>query len=157
MGRRSRKRGVVAPSRAREERPVPAPAPRRRGTRPTREDLPAPPWAPFPLVELAVLVAIVCLVAGFVSGGDSGGLLIACGLVVGSLAGLEVVIREHFAGVKSHTVVLALVPAVVAMAVAYFTGAPQWAVVAAGVPVLALAAWGLQRAFRRRTGGAGFR
>jgi hypothetical protein len=111
-----------------------------------------------PLVEICVLIALVCLVLGFfVADGDSSGLLIAAGLALGSLAGLEVVIREHFAGFKSHTTVLALAPAVAAMAIAYFSGAPRWVVPAVGVPVFVFGFWALRESFKRRTGGVGMR
>ena len=37
-----------------------------------------------------------------------------------SLAGLELAIREHFAGYRSHTLVLAAVPAVAVLAVLFY-------------------------------------
>ena len=46
------------------------------------------------------------LVAGFVVQGGRGPVLIGVGLVLGALAGLELSIREHFAGYRSHTLVL---------------------------------------------------
>ena len=68
---------------------------------------PKAPWAPFPLVELVVLLALLLLVAGFVVRGHRGTLMIAAGLILGTLAGLELSIREHFAGYRSHTALLA--------------------------------------------------
>jgi hypothetical protein len=73
--------------------------------------------------------------------------------VLGSLAGLEVAIREHFAGFKSHTTVLSLAVAVAAMAFAFFAGGPRWLVIAIGVPLFVFAFFLLRNAFARRSGG----
>ena len=150
MGRRSRKR-VPSPA---PDRPVPArpPASRRR-----RDERPRAPWGNFPLVELCVLIALVIGVAGFVTGGNRGGIMLAAAAALGSLAGLELAIREHFAGYRSHTTVLAAAPAVVAMGVLFFAAAPRVAMLGAGIGVFALAFWGLRELFRRRSGGYGFR
>ena len=71
------------------------------------EERPKAPWAPFPLIELVVLVALVLLVGGFVVRGHRGTLMIGAGLVLGTLAGLELSIREHLTGYRSHTALLA--------------------------------------------------
>ncbi|MDX6698014.1 MAG: hypothetical protein QOE65_1411 [Solirubrobacteraceae bacterium] len=145
MGRRSRKRAhTPAPER-------PAPARRRTGERPQA------PWGSFPLVELCVLLALVIGVAGFVTGGKRGGLMLATAAALGSLAGLELAIREHMAGFKSHTSVLAAAPAVLTMGGLFFAGAPQVALLGAGIGVFAAAFWALREVFKRRSGGYGFR
>jgi hypothetical protein len=156
LGRRSRKRASApAPRRAaapaRESSPAPAPARRRGGERP-----PAP-WGSFPLVELCVLLALIIGVAGFFTGGDQGGILLAAAAGLGSLAGLEVAIREHLAGYRSHTSVLAAAPAVLTMGVLFFAGAPRVAMLGAGIGVFGAAFWALREVFRRRSGGYGFR
>ncbi len=46
------------------------------------------------------------LVGGAVVQGRQGAVMIAVGLVLGALAGMELSIREHFAGYRSHTLVL---------------------------------------------------
>ncbi len=94
-----------------------------RPARPARSgppDRPPAPWGKFPLVELVVLLALVMLVAGFFVQGDRGITLIAAGVALGSLAGLELAIREHFAGYRSHTTVLAGAPAVLILGVGFF-------------------------------------
>jgi uncharacterized membrane protein YhiD involved in acid resistance len=96
-------------------------------------------------------------VTGFVVGGQRGGVMLAAAAALGSLAGLEVSIREHFAGYRSHTTVLAAVPAVVTMAILFFTRAPRGAMLAAGVVVFGAAFYGLRELFKRRSGGLGFR
>ncbi len=56
------------------------------------------------------------LVVGFFVGDGRGAVLIATGLALGSLAGLELSIREHFAGYRSHTTLLAGAAAVATLA-----------------------------------------
>jgi hypothetical protein len=81
--------------------------------RPRIEDRPKPPWHPIPLIEIAVLVGIVCIAVGFFSRDSTRGrTLLVLGFALGSLGGLDTAIREHFAGYRSHTLVLALAPAV---------------------------------------------
>lgn len=157
MGRRSRKRASApasgaAPAAGPRE-PVPAPARRRS----RRDQAPPAPWGSFPLVELMVLVAIVIGVWGLVQGGRSGMILLITGCVLGSLAGLEVSIREHLAGHRSHTTVLALIPAVVVVGALYFAGVPRLAFLAAGAAVFGTAFFALRELFRRRSGGLSFR
>jgi hypothetical protein len=121
-------------------------------------EAPKAPWSPFPLVELCVLIAIVVIVLGFLSDGPRRGALLACGVALGSLAGLEIAIREHFAGFRSHSALLAAAAAVfIAVPLYFLTGLPQVVLLAAGVVVYALAFAGLRRAFQAKTGGIGFR
>jgi hypothetical protein len=139
------------------ESAVAAPAPRRRRARALDDERPPAPWGSFPLVELVVLVAIVMLVAGFFVQGGRGPVLIGVGLVLGALAGLELSIREHFAGYRSHTLVLAGALGVAVLGgLAFLSGGSIWLPLALGAAVVAfaLAAWGLTRAFRRRSGQA---
>jgi hypothetical protein len=160
MGKRSRKRARPAAERVVEATPAAEPAKpaakpvsRRERERARRDRLPPPPWAPFPLVELSVLAALIIGVIGFFSSGRRGAILLVCAAVLGSLAGLEVAIREHFAGFKSHTTVLSLAIAVAAMAIAFFSGGPQWLILAVGVPLFVFAFFFLRTAFARRSGG----
>jgi hypothetical protein len=101
------------------------------------------------------------LVAGFFFvGGDRGAILIGAGLLLGSIGGLELSIREHFAGYRSHTLVLAGLPAAIVLGVLFYagpSGLPPIARAAIGGAVFALAATGLTRVFRDRSGGDSFR
>jgi len=153
MGRRSRARRAAPPA-----TPEPAPAPVRRPA-PLSDERPKPPWHPVPLVELSVLVGIVLLVLGFLSGLDTarGRLALLCGLVLGSLGGLDTVLREHFAGFRSHSTVLAALPAVLVAGALFFARAPWAVLVGGGVLAFALALWAFRTAFRRRSGGLSFR
>jgi|SRR4051794_14872759 hypothetical protein len=158
MGRRSRKRG--GPSGASRTFP---PAPREPagglgGPRAPMAEAPKAPWSPFPLVEVSVLVAIVLIVLGFLSDGPPRRALLACGIALASLAGLEIALREHFAGFRSHSALLAAAAAVLAAVPLFFlTGLPQIALLAVGVAVYTLAFVALRRAFQAKTGGLGFR
>jgi len=149
MGKRSRKRGGVLP-------PEPAAAPAPSVQRPRRvraEERPKPPWHPFPLVELCALLGIVLLVVGlFNASEDSGRLLIVAGMVLGSLAGLDTALREHFAGFKSHSTLIAGLPTVLVAGVLYFAGVVWPLLVAAAVVTFVITFSAARRAFRRKAG-----
>ena len=108
-----------------------------------------------------MLLAIVLFVAGLVIGGERGQIMLIGALGLGSLAGLELSIREHFAGYRSHTTLIAAVFAFVAMAVTFFAAGKGGAARAlllpvAGITFLASFYW-LREVFKRRSGGLGFR
>jgi hypothetical protein len=163
MGKRSRKR--PAPDRApstraeRDARRQSAQSTPRRGTR----EAPPAPWGSFPLTELVVLIALIFGVIGFIRfDTHSGKVMVAAAMVLGSLGGLEVSIREHFAGYRSHTTLLAASCAVGSMIlISVIAGKAGLAVLAivvgVGVLVFVLAFYGLRQAFIRRSGGLGFR
>jgi hypothetical protein len=106
-----------------------------------------------------VLIAIIILVAGFFVQGTRGVTMIATGLSLGMLAGLELSIREHFAGYKSHTSVLAGVLAVVVLGLGFFLfpGWPPAIKLALGATAFAAGFYLFREAFKRRSGGLGFR
>ena len=137
---------------------TPAPAPRRRRAEP--DGPPLAPWGSFPLVELAVLIGLVILIWGFFSDGSRQPILIGVGVVLCSVAALELAIREHFAGYRSHTLVLAAVPTVATLAVLFYAApsdlGPAVRLAIAAV-VFGLAAWGFTTAFRNKSGGYSFR
>ncbi len=160
----ARKRRKRRPPPSREQqatRSAATSAGERRRRRGEPEPPPPAPWGDFPLVELSVLAAIVMLVAGFFFvGGSRGPILIAAGLALGSIGGLELSIREHFAGYRSHTLVLAGVPALIVLGVLFYAGPdglPRPARAAIGLGVFAAAALLLARAFAARSGGRAFK
>jgi len=157
MGKRSRKqRGPDAFARE-GAGSGPAPSPARHAPRPV-DERPKAPWHPVPLVELCVLIGIVLIVAGFFFRDDRrGGILIVSGLALASLAGLDTVVREHFAGFRSHSTLLAGVPTVLVTGILYFSRAPIAALLIAAVVVFAAAFTTFRRAFTRRSGGLSFR
>jgi len=135
---------------------APRPATARRRPRPNLDERPPAPWGSFPLVELAVLAGIALLVAGFVVQGGQGTTMIAAGAVLCSIAGLELSIREHFGGFRSHTFLLSGAVAVAVLAGLAFLVPSLWLpiAVAISVGVFAVAAVALTRAFQRRSGRA---
>jgi hypothetical protein len=135
--------------------------PRRRRNRPTIDERPPAPWGKFPLVELVVLLAIGLFIAGLVVRGDRGQVMLTGALALGSLAGLELSIREHFTGYRSHTTLLAAVCGFLAMAITYFAAGKGnlsrgLMLPVAGIVFMA-SLWFLREAFKRRSGGLGFR
>lgn len=148
MGRRSRNR-PPAPAPAAPTAPRPAPL---------TDERPKAPWHPFPLVELCALVGIVLIVLGVIDlESDRGRMLLVFGLLLASLAGLDTAVREHFAGFRSHSTLLAGLPAVLAAAAVFFGRAPWIVVVAVAAAIFAGALVLFRNAFRRRSGGPAFR
>lgn len=175
MGKRSRKRGGVdvvespttrsqrdearrrraeAVERARTEG---KPARKPRPGRTSFEDRPPAPWGNFPLVELCILIGIILLVAGFVVRGERGITMVIGGMALASLGGLELSIREHIAGFRSHTTLLSGAIALAAMAVTYFTAREQVVVLLVGVTVFLGAFLVMRQVFVRRSGGVSFK
>jgi hypothetical protein len=126
--------------------------PRRRSV---HEDRPKALWGDFPLSEIVVFIGILLLIAGFFVSPPQGFVMIAVGLVLGSLAGLELSIREHFAGYRSHTLLLAAAIGVPLFGVLFIlTRVPTPVCIAAGLLAFGGSAWLFAQAFRRRSGGA---
>jgi hypothetical protein len=122
------------------------------------DEAPKAPWSPFPLVELAILLAIVLIVAGFAVSGPRRPVLLAAGLALVTLAGLELAIREHLSGFRSHSVLLAAAAALAIDVPLYLlTDLRQELLLALAVAVFGLVFWLLRIAFRRRAGGLTFR
>jgi hypothetical protein len=150
----SKKRRKRRPRRPVEPAVASSPPPKpHRGVAAAADDRPPAPWGSFPLVEIAVLVGIVMLVIGLITGGDRGTLLVGIGLGLAGLGGLELAIREHFAGFRSHSALLAGVPALAVLALLFYTEtlSPGARITVAAV-VFAAAAYGLVTMFRRKSG-----
>ncbi|MEA2305864.1 MAG: hypothetical protein QOH43_3144 [Solirubrobacteraceae bacterium] len=164
MGKRSRKSrpgAAGSPSPPRAPAPMPprqAASPGRRADRRARmEEAPPAPWSPFPLVELCILLGIVLIVWGFFDAGRRG-VLLGCGFVLVSLSGLELALREHMAGFRSHSLLLAAVCALAVITPLFLlTSLPQVVLLVVGLAVLAAVTVALRRIFARRSGGLGFR
>jgi hypothetical protein len=161
MGRRSRKRASdhVTPTGAPAAEPPAADRPVRRTTSTPRwrarsEDRPPAPWGNFPLGEIVTLCGLVVLVTGFATTSFR---LLALGFSLVALSAVELSIREHFAGFRSHSSLLALVSAALVGVLLIAVQAPRTAQIAAAAGVLAGAFVYLRRVFRRRSGGLGFR
>ena len=164
MGRRSRKRGestraerdAARLERARQQELGSTPPPR--PGRPSLHERPTAPWGSFPLSELVIFLGIVLILVGAVQGTD-GARFIVSGLVIAGLGGGELALREHMAGYRSHSSLLAGVAAfVVVTAVALGLGPVQlWVLVLLGIAVFAATFYAMRELFKRRSGGLGFR
>jgi hypothetical protein len=104
-------------------------------------------------VEIAIFVGLVILLWGLIGGGDRAPLLIGVGLGLAGLGGLELAIREHFAGYRSHSSLLAGIPAVAVLALLFYTESLEPGVrVGVSVAVFVASAYGLAAMFRRKAG-----
>ena len=103
------------------------------------KERPEAPWHPLPLSELLILVGLVgVMVAVFIEKEVHPALLLASIAAV-AIGTVEVTLREHLGGYRSHTVLLALIPVVVLhsavlLIAGAFTSVPRWV----NIPLLAL-------------------
>ncbi|HEY1356984.1 MAG TPA: hypothetical protein VGF21_01650 [Thermoleophilaceae bacterium] len=165
MGRRSRKRAAEtttraerdAARRARAVSDAPRPARRRQG-RPGVDERPQAPWGSFPLSELLVFVGIVFIAWGLFSG-KGGEKRLAGGIVIAALGGAELALREHLAGYRSHTTLLAGVSAFSVVTVVALAAGPVklWLLFLIAAAIFGSAFYWLRELFKRRSGGLGFR
>jgi hypothetical protein len=108
---------------------------------------PESPFGGLPVSELAILVGIIAAVVGFL---DGGGAPLVVGLILCALGVVEITAREHFSGYRSHTALLAALPAValeVALVVALGEPKQRALLLLAVVPVFAVLFWLLRRKF----------
>jgi hypothetical protein len=150
--KRPRRPREVAPVAAKPAEASPAAKRKQAAAEDTR---PPAPWGSFPLVELCVLLGIILLVVGLIVGGERGGLAIGVGIGLAALGGLELAIREHFAGFRSHSALLAGVPAVATMGILLYAGPESLepvVLLVIGIAVFALSFVGFQQMFKRKAG-----
>jgi hypothetical protein len=154
--RKAQRHGVAAPP---PESPAPAPEQQQAAPRRVSKDGPPPaPWGSFPLSEIVVLIGILLLVGGFFVEPPRGGVMIGAGLVLGSLAGLELAVREHLAGYRSHTLLIAGAAGVAVLAGLFaLTELNPGICAGASVVTFGGCAYLLAGSFRRRSGGSLFR
>jgi hypothetical protein len=96
-------------------------------------------------------VGIVLFLAGFAAGGARGAWLLAIGVVVLCVVVAELCLREHFAGFRSHSLLLGLLPVTVVHMAVVLLVSSDWRGPLVLVVDLALAgglAWWLQGRFR---------
>src|SRR3954465_5836818 len=110
--------------------------------RASADDRPPALWGDFPLSEIVVFIGTLLLIAGFFVAPPQGFVMIAVGLGLGSLAGLELSVREHLAGYRSHTLVLSGAVGVPVFGVLFVvTTVPAAICVAAGAVAFGGSAW----------------
>jgi hypothetical protein len=142
-GKRKR---TAAPPPGTERRPRRARAP---------EERPPAPWGKAPLAELVILAGIVFLIIGIVGPNTTA---IGVGVALAGLGGMEVAIREHFAGYRSHTTLLAGAVFVFTVGILYYVADQILAVcLAVGAVAFLIAFFLARRAFQRASGGLSFR
>lgn len=133
----------------------PAPVSRAQARRSAAEQRPPAPWGSFPLQEIAVLVALVMLGIGLFT---TNPVALAVGVVLGCLAGLELSAREHFAGYRSHTALIAATAFVLTVGTLYYAAHLVLIVcLAIGATVFVAVFLLLRRAFQRASGGLSFK
>lgn len=94
---------------------------------------------------------------GFFRGGRSGAVMLICAGTLGSLAGLELSIREHLAGYKPHSTILAATVGLVALAILFFAQVPRLVFLPVAAAVFGTAFWVLRGVYRRRSEGLSVR
>ncbi len=118
--------GAVAPARAAPRTVGAVSEPKTLGERPQA------PWHPLPLSELLILVGMIGAVVAFLRGVESSAALLGAGIGAVAIGTLEVAMREHLAGFRAHTLMLAVIPAVlfhtavVLLVPAFANYAPRW-------------------------------
>jgi hypothetical protein len=108
-------------------------------------------WSPFPLTEIGMAVGLVIFVAGFASDGRRATWLLSIAVVVLVVVVGELCLREHFGGFRSHTLLLAVLPATIVHVVVVVAISDAWTGPPALAVDLALAgalAWLLRSRFR---------
>jgi hypothetical protein len=116
---------------------------------------PPAPWGSFPLAELVILAGIVALAVGVIGGHPTA---IGVGVVCAGLGGLEVALREHLAGYRSHSTLLAGTVFVLTVGCLFYLADQILAVaLAVGAVGFAVAFYLARRAFQRASGGLSFR
>ena len=102
-----------------------------------------------------MLAGIVTLAIGAIGGHPTA---IGAGVVLAGLGGLEVSVREHFAGYRSHTTLLAgLVFVLVTGGLFYLGGLILAICLAVGAVAFIASFLALRRAFQRASGGLSFK
>ncbi len=107
-------------------------------------------WAPFPLTEIGMAVGIVLFFVGFATGGSHGAWLLVIGVVLLTIVVAELCLREHFAGFRSHSILLGLLPVTAVHMLVVLAITSGWRGAAVLVVDLALAgglAWWLRGRF----------
>jgi hypothetical protein len=93
--------------------------PRARGARGGLGDMlplgerPRAPWYPLPLSELLILVGAIGTVIGLSRGVSNGAPPLIAGLVAVAIGTVEVTLREHLSGYRSHAIIIAVLPVIV--------------------------------------------
>ncbi len=120
-----------------------------------RDDRPPAPWGSFPLQEITVFAGIVILIAGLVQSNPK---LIVVGVGLGCLGGLELTLREHLAGFKSHSALLAgVVFVLLTGGLYYYAGLILLICLVIGAAAFTGTFFWMRAIFRRASGGLSYK
>jgi hypothetical protein len=112
--------------------------------------VPRAPWGAFPLSELLVILSVIFAAFGVLSWGSARGVwAFGAAMTLGCLAGLEVSLREHLAGYRPHSTVLAGTAALLSGAATFLLGVPAAIDLGLTLLVFLVASLRLARAFQR--------
>jgi hypothetical protein len=119
------------------------------------DDRPPAPWGAVPLAELVILGGIVALIFGILGQHPTA---IGIGVALAGLGGMEVAVREHFAGYRSHSSLMAGAVFVFTVGGLFYLANQILAVcLGVGAVAFAIAFYLARRAFQRASGGLSFR
>lgn len=119
------------------------------------DERPPAPWGSAPLAELVILAGIISLAIGVFGGSPTA---IALGVALAGLGGMEVAIREHLAGYRSHTTLLAGFAFVLTTGLVFYAAGTILAVaLAAGALAFAIVFYLARRAFQKASGGLSYK
>jgi hypothetical protein len=122
----------------------------------SENERPPAPWGNFPLAELTILGGIVCLAIGLLLG--AGTVFIGLGVALAGVGGMEVALREHLSGYRSHSSLLAGFVFVVVVGLLFYAFKQVLAVaLPVGAVAFLLAFYLARRAFQRASGGFSYR
>jgi hypothetical protein len=113
-----------------------------------RGERPPSPFGGLPVSEVMIFAGLVSLIVWLFNRGKAE---LVVGSVVCALGVIEVTAREHFSGYRSHTTLLAAIPAVLIEVGLFAAGVRPRAralLLLAVVPVFALCFWLLQKRFK---------
>ena len=121
----------------------------------TVDERPPAPWGNFPLGPLSVLAGLVLIIVGLIT---SNPVQLAIGVGLGMLGGLELSIREHFAGFRSHTTLLAGFIFVVAVGATFYVAKlVLWQSLLIGAALAIPSFWQLRKKFEKASGGLAYK
>jgi hypothetical protein len=119
------------------------------------DERPSAPWGNAPLAELVILAGIIALAIGIFSANPTA---IGIGVALAGLGGMEVAIREHLAGYRSHTTLFAGAAFVLTTGLIFYAAHQLLAVaIAIGVAIFALVFYLARKAFQRASGGLSYK
>jgi hypothetical protein len=103
---------------------------------------PPAPWHPLPLSELLILVGAIGVVVGLSRGLSHGVAPLIAGLAAVAIGTVEVTLREHLSGYRSHTIILAVLPVLVLDSALIVLVAPFGAALRVAMLIVDLALFG---------------